>query len=79
MPMAYGVEDVPCKRADDAERVMGPPRNPDSGDEFHIYFSGHSRKMWKNDAFHTDRYNTFDVQIFLMHPKSFKSYSRRAV
>ena len=34
----------------------------------------------KSSTFHTDiLYYTFDVQLFLMHPKSFKSYSRRAV
>jgi hypothetical protein len=37
-------------------------------------------RSWSSNHLHSILiYYTFDVQLFLMHPKSFKSYSRRAV
>ena len=77
------------------KRVMGPPRNPSSGDKLDIilfpskkYLGTLPQNMGKNRSWSSNHlhsiliyyiYYTFDVQLFLMHPKSFKSYSRRAV
>lgn len=77
------------------KRVMGPPRNPNSGDKLDIilfpskkYLGTLPQNMGKNRSWSSNHlhsiliyyiYYTFDVQLFLMHPKSFKSYSRRAV
>ena len=75
--------------------MQEPPRNPNSGDKLDIILfpskkylgtlpqNMRENRSWSSNHLHSILiyyiYYTFDVQLFLMHPKSFKSYSRRAV
>lgn len=99
-----GVEDVPCKRTDDARGSWVLQEILVSGDKLDIILfpskkylgtfaskkylgtlpqNMRENRSWSSNHLHSILiyyiYYTFDVQLFLMHPKSFKRYSRRAV